>query len=186
MPKNQSQKSRQLNSKVAIHEWHIKIPDALDAPVSIHPIGCHHCGAVLLIAAAACLSLALYHEARGEPLLGQLMVAKVIVNRMESRRWPSSMCNVITQDRQFSFYRKNNTPKPRDEVAWAKAQELATQIIDDPKILPYTVADHYHTVDVHPVWRRKLHRVVRIGHHVFYSYDHPTAVKTSPRPRTRP
>ena len=139
-----------------------------------------------MIAAAACLSLALYHEARGEPLLGQLMVAKVIVNRMESRRWPSSMCNVITQDRQFSFYRKDNTPKPRDEVAWAKAQELATQIIDDPKILPYTVADHYHTVDVHPVWRRKLHRVVRIGHHIFYSYDHPTAVKVSVRPKQRP
>jgi len=138
-----------------------------------------------LIAAAACLSLALYHEARGEPLLGQLIVAKVIVNRMESRRWPSSMCNVITQDRQFSFYRKNNTPKPRDEIAWGKAQDLATQIIDDPKILPYTVADHYHTVDVHPVWRRKLHRVVRIGRHIFYSYDHPTAVKVSVRPKAR-
>ena len=139
-----------------------------------------------MIAAAACLSLALYHEARGEPLLGQLMVAKVIVNRMESRRWPSSMCNVITQDRQFSFYRKDNTPKPRDEVAWVKAQELAVKIINEPDILPYTVADHYHTVDVYPVWRRKLHRVVRIGKHVFYSYDHPTAVKTSSRPRTRP
>ena len=139
-----------------------------------------------MIAAAACLSLALYHEARGEPLLGQLMVAKVIVNRMESPRWPSSMCNVITQDRQFSFYRKGKAPSPRDEVAWAKAQELATQIINEPDILPYTVADHYHTVDVRPVWRRKLHRVVRIGRHVFYSYDHPTAVKTSPRPRTRP
>ena len=96
------------------------------------------------------------------------------------------MCNVITQDRQFSFYRKDNTPKPRDEVAWAKAQELATQIIDDPKILPYTTADHYHTVDVRPVWRRKLHRVVRIGHHIFYSYDHPTAVKVSVRPKQRP
>lgn len=176
MPKNQSQKSRKLNSKVAIHEWHI----------SIHLIGCHHCGAVLLIAAAACLSLALYHEARGEPLLGQLMVAKVIVNRMESHRWPSSMCNVITQDRQFSFYRKGKAPSPRDEVAWAKAQELATQIINEPDILPYTVADHYHTVDVHPVWRRKLHRVGRIGKHVFYSYDHPTAIKVSIRPKQRP
>ena len=134
-----------------------------------------------MIAAAACLSLALYHEARGEKLLGQLMV-----NRMASPRLPSSMCNVITQDHQFSFYRKGKAPSPRDEVAWAKAQELAVKIINEPDILPYTVADHYHTVDVYPVWRRKLHRVVRIGKHVFYSYDHPTAVKTSSRPRTRP
>jgi len=96
------------------------------------------------------------------------------------------MCNVITQDRQFSFYRKDKTPKPRDEVAWAKAQKLAVDIINDPNILPYSTADHYHTIDVHPVWRRKLHRVARIGRHVFWSYDHPTAVKTSFRPKTRP
>ena len=105
-----------------------------------------------MIAAAACLSLALYHEARGEPYVGQLMVAKVIVNRMKSPRWPSSMCNVITQDRQFSFYRKGKIQKPRDEVAWAKAQDLAVKIINNPDILPYTDADHYHTVNVRPVF----------------------------------
>ena len=139
-----------------------------------------------MIAAAACLSLALYHEARGEKLLGQLMVAKVIVNRVASPRWPSSMCNVITQDRQFSFYRKGKAPSPRDEEAWAKAQELTVQIINDPDILPYTIADHYHTVDVHPVWRRKLYRIVRIGKHIFYSYKQPEAPRISVRPRTRP
>jgi len=139
-----------------------------------------------MIAAAACLSLALYHEARGEPLLGQLMVARVIVNRMESKRWPSSMCGVITQDRQFSFYRKDKTPKPRDETAWAKAQKLAVEIINDPDILPFSTSDHYHNFNVRPVWRRRLHKVVRIGRHVFWSYDHPTAVKTSVRPKQRP
>jgi len=158
----------------------------VDTFIPLHLNGCNYSGAVLLIAAAACLSLALYHEARGEPLQGQLMAARVIMNRMQSPRWPSSMCGVITQDRQFSFYRKDNTPKPRDEVAWAKAQKLATDIINDPNILPYSTADHYHTIDVHPVWRRKLHRVARIGRHVFWSYDHPTAVKTSFRPKTRP
>ena len=158
----------------------------MDTFIPLHLNGCNYSGAVLLIAAAACLSLALYHEARGEPLQGQLMAARVIINRMQSPRWPSSMCAVITQDRQFSFYRKDNTPKPRDEVAWAKAQKLAVDIINDPNILPYSTADHYHTVDVHPVWRRKLHRVARIGRHVFWSYDHPTAVKTSFRPKTRP
>jgi len=157
----------------------------MDTFISLHLNGCNYSGAVLLIAAAACLSLALYHEARGEPLLGQLMVARVIVNRMESRRWPSSMCNVITQDRQFSFYRKDKTPKPRDEIAWAKAQKLAVEIINDPDILPFSTSDHYHNVNVRPVWRRKLYRVVRIGQHIFYSYDHPTAVKVSVRPKTR-
>ena len=154
--------------------------------ICLHSYRRNRSGEFLLIAAAACLSLALYHESRGEPLNGQLMVGRVIFNRMESPRWPSSMCNVITQDRQFSFYRKNKTPKPRDEVAWAKAQKLAVEIINDPNILPYSTADHYHTTEVRPVWRRKLHRVVRIGRHIFYSYDHPTAVKTSFRPEIRP
>jgi len=154
--------------------------------ICLHSYCCNSSGSVLLIAAAACLSLALYHEARGEPLLGQLMVARVIMNRMESRRWPSSMCGVITQHRQFSFYRKNNTPKPRDEVAWAKAQKLATDIINDPNILPPSTVNHYHTPNVHPVWRKGLHRIARIGNHIFYSYDHPTAVKVSVRPRKRP
>jgi len=154
--------------------------------ICLHSYCCNSSGSVLLIAAAACLSLALYHEARGEPLLGQLMVARVIMNRMESRRWPSSMCGVITQHRQFSFYRKNNTPKPRDEVAWAKAQKLATDIINDPNILPPSTVNHYHTPNVHPVWRKGLHMIARIGNHIFYSYDHPTAVKVSVRPQTRP
>ena len=138
-----------------------------------------------MIAAAACLSLALYHEARGEKLLGQLMVARVIVNRMESPRWPSSMCNVITQDRQFSFYRNNKTPKPRDEAAWTKAQELAVRIINHPEILPHSTVDHYHTVKVRPIWRRKLHRVVRVGRHIFYSYKQPKALEMSITPKSR-
>jgi len=138
-----------------------------------------------MIAAAACLSLALYHEARGEKLLGQLMVARVIVNRTKSPRWPSSMCNVITQDRQFSFYRNNKTPKPRDEVAWAKAQKLAIKIINNPDILPFSTSDHYHNVNVRPVWRKGLYRIARIGRHIFYSYDRPVAIKTSIRPKFR-
>jgi len=157
----------------------------VDTFIPLHLNGCNYSGAVLLIAAAACLSLALYHEARGEPLLGQLMVARVIVNRMESRRWPSSICNVITQDRQFSFYRKGNAPKPRDEVAWGKAQKLAVEIINDPDILPFSTANHYHTPNVFPVWRKGLHMIARIGNHIFWSYDHPTAVKTSVRPKSR-
>ena len=139
----------------------------------------------MISAAAACLSLALYHEARGEPRLGQLMAAKVIYNRMAAPRGPSSMCGVITQDRQFSFYRKNNTPKPRDEVAWIKAQKLAVEIINNPDILPYSDVDHYHTVNVQPTWRRKLHRIVRIGKHIFYSYKRPQALRISVRPKTR-
>jgi len=136
--------------------------------------------------AGMCLALAIYHEARGEPLHGQLMVAKVVVNRMASDKWPSDMCTVIKQPRQFSFVRKGKAPKPRDKVAWAMSQALAAEILKDPSILPYTTADHFHTTQVKPVWRKALYRVARVGQHIFYSYDHPTAIQTSLRPETRP
>ena len=53
--------------------------------------------------AELCLSLALYHEARGEPLNGQRAVAEVIMNRVESNRFPDTICGVVMQPNQFSF-----------------------------------------------------------------------------------
>jgi len=135
--------------------------------------------------ASMCLALALFHEARGEPIVGQMMVARVIYNRIESPRWPDNMCDVIKQEKQFSFVRKGNVPKPKDKEAWAKSQKLAAKIIKNPEILPYTDVDHYHTTEVRPVWRRKLHRIARIGKHIFYSYKQPKPIEVSIRPITR-
>ena len=95
--------------------------------------------------AEMCLALALYHEARGEPRQGQMMVAAVIVNRVVSDRFPDDMCEVIMQPRQFSFVRKGKIPKPKDDKAWKVSHRLASQVLTDTRILPPTVADHYHT-----------------------------------------
>ena len=135
--------------------------------------------------AATCLALALFHEARGEPIMGQLMVAKVIVNRVASDRFPDTICDVIMQHRQFSFVRNGKFPKPKDQKSWKSSQDLANQILEDKRILPQSVADHYHTASVRPVWRKDLHRVSKVGKHIFLSYDHPTAIKVSMRPKQR-
>jgi|TARA_R110000822_G_scaffold46237_1_gene123200 N-acetylmuramoyl-L-alanine amidase len=140
----------------------------------------------IMIAAATCLALALFHEARGEPALGQLMVAKVILNRVASDRFPDTVCDVIMQHRQFSFVQNGKFPKLKDQKAWKSSQDLANQILEDKRILPQSVADHYHTESVRPVWRKDLHRVSKIGKHIFLSYDHPTSIKVSMRPKKRP
>ena len=44
-----------------------------------------------------CLAEALYFEARGESLNGQFAVAEVIMNRVDSKRFPNSVCGVINQ-----------------------------------------------------------------------------------------
>jgi len=135
--------------------------------------------------ASMCLALALYHEARGESHQAQLMVAKVILNRVEDKRWPSTLCGVVMEDRQFSFVKNGKVPSTKDKESWDKSKALAKEILTNPEILPYTDADHYHTISVRPVWRRKLYRIVRIDQHVFYSYARPIPIESSIRPKIR-
>lgn len=44
-----------------------------------------------------CMALATYKEARGEPIIGQAAVIKVILNRMKHREFPSTACGVVFQ-----------------------------------------------------------------------------------------
>src|SRR3546814_6095221 len=61
-----------------------------------------------------CLAGAVYFESRGESLAGQLAVARVIINRAESGRFPTSYCGVVLQRSQFSFVRGGKMPKIRE------------------------------------------------------------------------
>src|SRR5690606_8644563 len=73
-----------------------------------------------------CLAGAIYFEARGEPLEGQLAVAQVIVNRAESPRFPDDYCGVVTQRSQFSFVRNGRMPEPnKSTAAWHRAKAVA-------------------------------------------------------------
>lgn len=117
-----------------------------------------------------CLAGAVYFEAQGESLEGQLAVAEVVINRAASGRYPTSLCAVITQKAQFSFIRAGRFPQiARQTEAWRKAvavahiarQKLAERVA--PNVL------WYHADYVAPVWRHRLKRVAKIGVHIFYS-----------------
>ncbi|PIT91369.1 hypothetical protein COU17_01075 [Candidatus Kaiserbacteria bacterium CG10_big_fil_rev_8_21_14_0_10_49_17] len=60
-----------------------------------------------------CLQLAIYYEAGFENMWGKMMVAKVILNRVASRRFPNSVCAVVKQKYQFSFYWEKKNPWKR-------------------------------------------------------------------------
>ena len=64
-----------------------------------------------------CLARAVYFEAKGEPLRGQLAVAQVILNRTQSGRFPSSVCGVVKQRGQFSFVRGGHFPPSAARLA---------------------------------------------------------------------
>lgn len=116
-----------------------------------------------------CLAVAVYHEARGETLEGQLAVANVILNRAQSDRYPSSWCGVVKQPWQFSFVRGGRFP-PVDEGsdAWRRARAIAR--IAAARIASQVDEDvlWYHADYVSPSWGRRLTRVSKIGAHIFY------------------
>src|SRR4030095_3207335 len=74
----------------------------------------------------ACLAGAVYFEARGEPIEGQLAVAEVVLNRAASGEYPSSICEVVMQPAQFSFVRDGRFPAiDTGSDAWRTAVAVA-------------------------------------------------------------
>lgn len=127
-----------------------------------------HGGTELSDADMECLAGAIYFESKGEPLEGQLAVAEVVINRSESGRFPSSLCGVVKQPRQFSFVRGGRIPSiPRSSSAWRKAVAIARIARDELAESRGSQALFFHATYVSPSWRG-LKRVGTIGNHVFY------------------
>ena len=111
-----------------------------------------------------CLATAVYFEARGEPLEGQLAVAQAIINRSTSGRYADTICGVINQRGQFSFDRSRN---PAAGTDWRTARAIARIAVADlwHEIAPRAVS--FHAARLSPSWRGKV-RIAQIGNHVFY------------------
>jgi N-acetylmuramoyl-L-alanine amidase len=114
-----------------------------------------------------CLAGAVYFEAKGEPLHGQLSVAEVILNRARSGRFPASACGVVKQRGQFSFIRGGRFPAiARTSLAWRRAVAIAHIAVQDLAESPAPRALFFHAKRVSPRWH--LTRVAAIGNHIFY------------------
>lgn len=114
-----------------------------------------------------CLAGAIYFEARGEPLAGQLAVAEVIVNRAASGRFPASYCGVVTQKSQFSFVKRGRMPSaPTGSDTYQRAKAIAQIAHRDLWSSEAKDAQFFHATHVSPGWNKK--RTARIGNHVFY------------------
>ena len=135
-----------------------------------------------MISALACMAVAIYFEARAEPLAGQIAVANVIVNRVMADQYPDDVCEVITQGKlgskrtdrirrhqcQFSFYCDGKSDTPKDADAFRYAIDIASNILGGVWFDPTDGATHYHSIDVSPVWAKTMTRIVRIENHIFY------------------
>ena len=112
-----------------------------------------------------CLATAVYFEARGEPLEGQLAVAQVILNRVESGRFASSICGVVYQPNQFTFAHSRLPAAASSD--WRVAQAIATIAQGASWHAMAPKAMNFHAVRVAPNWSG-MRKVSQIGNHIFY------------------
>ena len=140
-----------------------------------------------------CLAQAVYYEARGEPMAGQIAVAQVVLNRAASGRWSSNICSIVYQGRehgskcQFSFAcHTSKSPDPSGEV-WDHAVWVAETVLSGGAWLAEMLhADHFHRTDLVPVWRLGLQRIGSISRHVFYANSAAIVDRTWLQPEAPP
>ena len=126
----------------------------------------------------ACLSEALYFEARGESVKGIFAVGEVILNRVAHSDFPDSVCGVIYQGTgklyqcQFTYSCDGKKEVISEPLAYEKVGKIARLMLEGeaPRELTFG-ATHYHTRDVAPRWSRVYPRTATIGHHHFYRRD---------------
>ena len=135
-----------------------------------------------------CLAQNIYYESRTDNLAGQAAVADVVLNRVNDRRYPATICEVVKEgpiskwwkeekgkevpirDRcQFSWYCDGKPDDQPEGDKWRQAQELAYKMIHQNYLRGISEgATHYHATYVNPAWNRDMHLIGRIGLHIFY------------------
>lgn len=120
-----------------------------------------------------CLSTTVYLEARDQSVRGQKAVAEVALRRRDSGLWGSSVCDVVTADKQFApSLVPLGTPIYNDD-AWAEAIDVAFYAERNWALPPgqrheiVPGASHFHAHRIaQPSWRN-AYQVATIGDHTF-------------------
>ena len=124
-----------------------------------------------------CLTKNIYYEARGEPADGQYAVAEVTMNRVASKHYPNTVCDVVFQE-NFDVIRKRNVSAfswtelnftgPVNQKIWKRAWKIAEEVYDEKAEPRAEGALFYHSKYIRPRWSRGKRRVAKIGKHIFY------------------
>lgn len=142
-------------------------PEVIPTAASLAELVKSHGAAGLLDAETQCLAGAVYFESKGESLPGQLAVARVVLARTQSGRFPSTICGVVYQKSQFSFVRNGRMPKINTgSQQWKNAVAISKIALDGSWKSPVEGALFFHARYVSPGWRLK--RMGTIDNHVFY------------------
>ena len=135
-----------------------------------------------------CMAKNIFFEAAIESTAGKLAVAQVTLNRVNSKYYPNTVCEVVyegphyttsnglqlpVRDRcQFSWYCDGKGDEPRIESRlWIDTQELAKYVLLRQDELPDITdgALNYHADYIAaPRWAGRKHKTAKIDTHIFY------------------
>lgn len=132
-----------------------------------------------------CLAKNIYFEARGEPLVGQIAVGQVTINRARSQVFPTDICDVVYQGKynprthqpifkqcQFKWWCDGRPEEITNPKEFYASYELAVKLLEDDIPDITEGATYYHNTSVRPFWTRKMTRTVQIEKHIFYRREH--------------
>jgi spore germination cell wall hydrolase CwlJ-like protein len=122
-----------------------------------------------------CLTDAIYFEARGEAVRGQIAVAQVVLNRAFSGYYPTTVCGVVYQNAnrhlscQFTFACDGIRDVVTEPDMWERAKKIAKASLDGRLWLPEVgKSTHYHAYWVRPSWVNEMKKMYKYGVHTFY------------------
>ena len=111
-----------------------------------------------------------YFESQGEPDLGMVAVSQVVINRVKDSRWPNTVCEVVWQNKQFSWTHDGKSDRitvnsQYKQRLWIKSVYMF--------IIAYgeditNGATHYHSVTVEPWWASSMVATAHLGNHIFF------------------
>jgi spore germination cell wall hydrolase CwlJ-like protein len=113
-----------------------------------------------------CLEAAIHHEAKGESLAGKLAVGTVVLNRVAAPAFPKSVCAVVKQKKQFSWYKGNDATLHTPVSQETKLAARKAMAAERDNVL------FFHATYVAPKWSNRLSRRYTIGNHIFYALNH--------------
>ena len=127
-----------------------------------------------------CMAKNIYFEARNESRKGQMAIALVTLQRVKDPRYPNTVCGVVYDNKQFSWYSDGLSDYPRNHKVWGEIALLASAMLDsDTSLYDFTYGStHYHADYVSPYWSEFMILRARIDTHIFY-YEPPVITTAS-------
>lgn len=119
-----------------------------------------------------CMAMNVYHEARGEDIIGMAAVAHVTLNRVEHNYFPDNICDVVWDDGQFSWTQDGRSDATNNHRLWIESINVAMMVIEGEIEDPTEGALFYHANYIEPpFWVDNMEIALDHGIHIFYHWD---------------